>query len=247
MDPLTITAASGMRSRLESLEMLANNLANAATAGYKLDRESYSLYFSQAALAPGDGTPVATQPVIEGQWTDYTQGTLTPTSNPMDLALSGKGFFAVNGPKGALYTRNGSMRQAKDNTLTTSEGYALRAVGGKTIQLQSDAPIEVTPQGEVRQSGQLLGQLEIVNFTQTGALAKWGKNYFQASDPGILPTPAADAVVHQGQLEASNVSAPESAVRLINMMRQFEMLQKAVSISSEMGRKAIDEVARVNG
>src|SRR5689334_21559633 len=117
MDSLTAIAASGLRSRMESLEMLANNVANASSGGYKSDREFYSLYVApEAAVAE----PQATMPVIERPWTDFSQGLLSSTGNPLDLALTGKGFFSVDGPSGPLYTRNGSFRLAADGKLTTA-------------------------------------------------------------------------------------------------------------------------------
>src|ERR1035438_7458683 len=116
MDTMTAVAASGLRSRMESLEMLANNVANASTGGYKSDREFYSLY-----VAPeSDSDPTANMPVIERPWTDFSQGVLNSTGNPLDVALSGKGFFAVSGPGGPLYTRDGSFRLAKDGQLTNA-------------------------------------------------------------------------------------------------------------------------------
>src|SRR5215475_4808628 len=105
MDPLTVAAASGMRSRMEALSILANNLANATTTGYKNDKEFYGLFHSEDADNPVG--IVSTLPTIERQWTDFSQGTLQTTGNPLDVALSGPGFFVVNGPGGPLYTRNG--------------------------------------------------------------------------------------------------------------------------------------------
>src|SRR5947209_20523802 len=102
MDPMTATAASGLRARMESLDLLANNVANASTGGYKADREFYSLY--AAPEAEGGQT----MPLIEKPWVDLSQGLIHQTGNPLDLALTGRGFFAVAGPNGPLYTRNGS-------------------------------------------------------------------------------------------------------------------------------------------
>ena len=109
MDPLTAIAASGLRARMESLELLANNVANASTGGYKADREFYGLYVAPEAQ---DGS-AATMPVIERPWIDHSQGPLHATGNPLDVALSGKGFFSVNGPSGPLYTRNGNFRHRR--------------------------------------------------------------------------------------------------------------------------------------
>src|SRR5579863_5676685 len=97
MDPLLISAASGMKARMESLDMLANNIANSGTTGFKTDREFYGLYQEQL-------------PVIEKQWTDFTQGSLLPTGNALNLGLSGNGFFALNSPAGTVYTRNGAFQ-----------------------------------------------------------------------------------------------------------------------------------------
>src|SRR5215831_13290816 len=110
MDPITALAASGLRARMESLDLLANNVANASTGGFKADREFYSLYSGE----DNSDTVPSTMPVIERPWTDYTQGTLQRTGNTLDFALDGHGFFAVNGPSGPLYTRNGSFRLGGD-------------------------------------------------------------------------------------------------------------------------------------
>jgi flagellar basal-body rod protein FlgF len=241
MDPLTSVAASGLRSRMESLEMLANNVANASTGGYKCDREFYSLYVAPEA----DSSPTSTMPVIEKPWTDFSQGLLSSTGNPLDLALSGTGFFAVNGPGGPLYTRNGSFRLAKDGRLSTTEGYAVRNADGNSLTLQGTGPVQIAADGTVTQDGVAVGQLQIADFTSTAGLIKQGSNYFQAADPSVVPSAAQGTSIGQGQLEGSNAGSSESAVRLISVMRQFEMLQKAVSLGAEMNREAVEQVAKV--
>jgi flagellar basal-body rod protein FlgF len=239
MDPLTAVAASGMRARMESLELLANNLANASTGGYKADREFYSLY---RAAEASDST--ATMPLIERQWTDHSQGTVHATGNPLDVALSGPGYFAVDGPAGPLYTRNGNFQVSPQGRLVTSEGYPVRGTAGAVLTLDPARPVEIDRGGTIRQAGRVIGQLDIGDFTSTASLTKQGKTYFRA-DPAVRPVVAPQTVVGQGQLEASNVGTAESAVRLVNVMRQFEMLQRAVALGGDMNRKAIEEVARV--
>ncbi len=246
MDALTIAAASGLRARLEALDMLANNLANTSTVGYKNDREFYSLYSSQAAQAePGPGSGPATLPVIQAQWIDCAQGTLQTTGNALDLAISGPGFFTVSGPSGPLYTRSGNFQISVDGRIVTSDGYELRTTDNKPLQAQRNIPIEVSAQGDVTQAGQPLGRLAIVQFANPASLAKTGQSYFKATQESGPAAATARAEVQQGRLEASNVNAAESAIRLVTLMRQFEMLQKAVSISGDMNRKAVEEVARV--
>jgi flagellar basal body rod protein FlgG len=228
---------------MESLSLLANNLANAATSGFKADKEFYGVYASAEAESEFGGA--ATIPVIQRQWTDYSPGTITPTGNPLDVALSGRGFLTANSPSGPLYTRNGSMHIVASGELANSDGFPLRATSGGTIRVTSSEALEVLPDGTVRQQGRELGRLAVVDFKSTDPLEKVSGSTFKNLDPANLPTPAASVQVLQGKLEGSNVSVPESAMRLVGVMRQFEMLQKAVSMGVEMNSKAIQEVARV--
>lgn len=223
---------------MESLELLANNVANAATGGYKADREFYGLY----AAAESDGE--SAMPLIERPWIDLSQGTIQATENPLDLALSGRGFFAVNGSAGPLYTRNGNFRLGPDGRLLTAEGYSLRGTAGAPIVLQPGRSVDITADGTIQQDGAAVAKLEIVDFAPADGLAKQGTNYFRPTDANAKPT-LSTATVAQGKLEASNTGSAESAVRLVSVMRQFEMLQKAVNLGGEMNRAAIEQVARV--
>jgi flagellar basal-body rod protein FlgF len=241
MDPMTAMAASGLRARMESLDLLANNVANASTGGYKADREFYSLYISPEAA---DAAQTATMPVIEKPWIDLTQGVIQPTGNALDLALSGKGFFAVQAPGGRLYTRNGSFHLTADGQMVSAEGYPVGTVDGAVLRLQTSGKIEIAGDGTVTQDGNVVGQLQVVDFPGAAGLAKQGNNYFRSA--GESPAPAASGTtVEQGKLEASNTGTAESAVRLINIMRQFEMLQKAASTALDMSKEAVEQVAKV--
>src|ERR1700722_8742784 len=165
--------------------MLANNLANASTGGYKTDREFFSLYVSQDAHDADEsgfaGSPDQL-PVIEKQYTDYSQGMIHTTDNPLDFAISGRGFFAVNGPTGPLFTRNGSFKLTPAGVLVTSDGMPLRSKSGGVIQTRSTSNLEVAADGTVIQDGQPLGQLDIVTFDEPKQLGKQGLNYFHQVD-----------------------------------------------------------------
>ncbi len=247
MDALSISAASGIQARMESLELLANNIANQATAGYKTDREFYSLYVAPEAVAGAGANPAltATLPVIERQWTDFSQGTLTPTGNPLDLALAGRGFFVVRGPAGPLYTRNGSFRLSPAGRLETEQGYPVLDQSQRPIQLDPALPVEVTADGSLLQQGEMVGQLAVVEFARPEFLSKQAGTYFRVAKKGIQPAAARKAEVRQGALESANFTPAEAAVRLVSVMRQFEMLERAVRLGAEMNRRAIEEVARV--
>jgi flagellar basal body rod protein FlgG len=199
---------------------------------------------SPEAQAGAEGVPPSTVPVIERHWTDFSPGVLRTTGNPLDLAIAGQGFFAVQGPSGRLYTRVGGFVVSRSGALATAEGYAVRAVAGGVIQVPADGPLEVARDGTVTQRGQPLGRIEIALFRDPSVLIKRGGNFFQAPD-GVEPVPDSNSEIHQGKIESSNVSSAEGAVRLVSVMRQFEMIQKAIQLGGEMNRRAVEEVARV--
>src|SRR5215472_871247 len=190
MDPLTSAAASGIRARLESLDMLANNIANASAPGFKADREYFNTYLSEEAAASSQGTTATVLPVIERQFTDFTQGTITPTGNPLDLALNGKGFFVAKAGSGLMYTRSGSFRVSTQNQLETLEGYAVQDLDGKSIPVDVSKPVEIAPDGMVRQDGQDIAQIAVVDFRDTKALSKRGSNYFGIDVSQAKPMPS---------------------------------------------------------
>jgi flagellar basal body rod protein FlgG len=168
------------------------------------------------------------------------------TGDPMDIAISGKGFFTVNGPRGPLYTRNGRLRVLPGGELGNSDGQALATAGGGTIRVLPNKSIIISPDGRVQQDGQTMGQIGVVNFKNTDSLRKLTASSFENTDPTKNPAaPAANATVEQGKLEGSNVPVADAAMRLVGVMRQFEMLQKAIGVSSDMDNKSIQEVARV--
>jgi len=233
MDPLMIAAASGMKARMESLDMLANNVANTGTVGFKADREFYNLYQQQL-------------PLIENRWTDFSQGLLVQTGNPLDLALGGPGFFALNGPSGPVYTRNGQFQISKTNQLVSADGYPLRNMldQGKPITVDPTQDTAIGKDGMVLQGGQTLGRLEIDQIPSAmDATAKLGSSYFSLNI-ATAAKPIQDTEVLQGRLEQSNVSVSDSSVRLLSVMRQFEMLQRALNIGTQMNKEVIQEVAR---
>jgi len=246
MDALSMAAASGMKAKIESLEMLANNIANQGSPGYKADREFYSLYIAPEALEAADASLVqlpTTAPVIERHWTDFTQGTLTETGNPLHLAMSGRGFFTVAGPQGPLYTRAGAFRLSAAGRLETQERFAVLSADGAPIDLNPTQSVEVSQAGEIRQNGNVVAQMGLVDFEQPERLSKHAGTYFQMSVPDAARRQTSGEVL-QGRLEASNQAPAEAAVRLVTVMRQFEMLQRALVISGEMNRR-VDDVARV--
>jgi flagellar basal body rod protein FlgG len=243
MDRLTIAATGGLRSRMESLSLLANNLANAGTTGFKTDREFYNVYTSEEA--DGAGQPVSTLPMIQKPWTDFSPGVITPTGNALDIAISGPGFITVTGPSGPLYTRSGNLQVSPAGKLS-ADGFPVRSTTGEAIPISPGITVDIATDGTVRQAGNTLGRIAIAEFRSTASLQKLKGACFQNNDPKNVSTVSSSSEVLQGSLEGSNVVVPEAAMRLVGVMRQFEMLQKAISMGIEMNSKAIQEVARVS-
>ena len=277
MDALTSTAAAGIRSRLEALDLLAYNLANANSTGYKADRELYRRYAADEAYETSTGSFDPTQqPDIDSRWTDFSQGAFATTGQPLDVALEGSGFFVVsksrvpvgaspgtaagNGAAEVFYTRDGHFRLvAVDPTpnqaasqppdplrrsrLETEDGLVVSGNEGKPIFLDPRLPVEFGRDGTVRQDGLVVNRLLIADPGTGQQLQKRSGNYFSFDLPAVAPR-ALHAEVQQGKLEAANVTPAESAVRLINVMRQFESLQKALQIGGEMNRRSVEEVAK---
>jgi flagellar basal-body rod protein FlgF len=244
MDQISLIAASGMRANMQTLDLLANNMANSSTNGYKGDSEFHTVFVSEAAGENSLGDETAL-PVVERHWTDFGQGTLEPTNNPLDFGLSGKGFFTVQGPNGPLYTRNGSFQLSSTGNLVTKDGYPLLDRNNQPLKLTNPGlPIVVSADGTVQQNGQAIGSMQLVDFKQPAALLKQGGNYFQNPE-GVAVLIPESTQIDQGKIETSNVSAAHGAVRLVDVMRRFEMMQKAIALSNEMGRQAIEQVAKL--
>ncbi len=237
-----------MRARLEALDLIANNLANAATAGFKADWEAYTTYLgadSEAAALSGTGVAQASAPMLERHRTDMRQGVLVDTSDSSDLALSGRGFFLVEGEGHSFLTRAGRLRVAKDGRLLTPEGYEFVTVEPRRIRADPAQPVTVEKDGTVSQNGVALGKLRVVEADLERTARKEG-GYFLLDKTALPDLKPAAGEVMQAKIEASNVSAAESGVRLIQILRQFEALQRAIQLGGEMGRRAVEEVAKVN-
>lgn len=226
---------------MESLDLLAHNIANATTTGFKAEREIYRQYSVNDDVS-------AQIPAIEGRWTDFSQGVIRSTGRSLDFALGGTGFFVAKTATGQqLFTRDGSFQISKDGRLLTRDGHELdvRTPDQDPLRLDPRLDVEISTDGTIRQAGQTLGTLRVVEFSTDATHEKLSGNYFSFSTP--KPIDVLNPDIRQGHLEQSNVAAPEMGVRLVNVMRQFEMLNKALQLGADMNRRAIEEVAKVNG
>lgn len=246
MDLGTIAAASASVSAQQRLDAIAHNLANAGTPGFKA--QLLRQWADRPAAGPGTANAVSTPLSRSRLHTDFGQGPLQPTGNPLDLALSGPGFFVVSGPEGERLTRRGSFTLDADGYLATTDGQRVQGEAGD-LRIGDAAArgdgVQAAADGTLMVGGTSAGKLRVVTVSDPQALAREGATLF--APRGQVPANAAPGSyeVRKGTLEGANVSPVESLAALIETMRGFEAYMTAVSRLDEATSRAIGEVARV--
>ncbi len=225
----------GLFRQEKRYDLIANNLSNVQTAGYKKEFPVFERVFQEALEPSLAGDPVFSVTVFQ-------QGDLQSTRNDLDLAIEGEGFFKVKTPAGMRYTRNGSFRLNQDRVLVDSRGNPVLG-GGREILLPA-GPVLIDKDGSISAGGDNRGKIDLVSFKDLGALRKEGNSLFrdEAGQEEIQP---GQSQVHQGSLEQSNVNAMEEMVRIIDAMRTFESCHKAVQVEDELNGKAVNEMGRL--
>lgn len=227
-------AAQGMNVLALKQEVIANNLANVNTAGFKRDilpSRSFSAIFDEQLGMVGGGV-AADKPVMRSG-----QGVIASTGNPLNVALSGEGFFVVQHDDGQAYTRSGSFNINSEGELVNSEGKRVLGEGGP-ITLP-DGQVSFNDNGDVLVDGRTIDSLRIVSVDDKNAVEKLGKNLFTvANEDALGPRPEATQTVWKS-LESSDVSAVEEMVQMIQILRSFEASQKVILSIDENLKKAV--------
>lgn len=237
-------AVSGSLAAVNKLDVLANNLANATTPGYKKDRIRFESVLASAGTAGADdGVQESPMLVQEAFSVDFTAGDIKHTGNTFDLALDGDGFFVVNTPEGKAYTRQGNFRIDANGKLVTSDGYEV--LGGGAPILIRGGSVSFDPQGKMFVEGVETGRIDVVDFPQPYELSKAGSALFVPKTPDAASRAATGTKVMQGKLEGSNVNAVEEMVRMIEATRSSESCQRLIQNYDQMTSKAVNELGKV--
>lgn len=224
-----------MIGQVDKNNVISNNLANINTTGFKKD----VLFFETLAdeMSDKDGAK---------HTVDLAQGHLKNTSNPLDLAISGKGFFTVETENGFGYTRDGHFKMDADGVLRSSAGNPVLGENG-WIALMYDGmnpkEITVTREGEIFVNGEFFDRLKLTDFESISELKKTGNNLFIAKDEAF-PLEVENPEVCQGFLEDSNVSPVQEMIELIEVQRQFESIQRMVRSMDEVFKSAVNQVGQ---
>lgn len=244
MDSGYYAACAGLAAQTQALELIANNLANLGTTGYRGQQPTFRSLVTGGAVTTGNGLNEAINDfgVLGGGRVDLSSGSLTETGNPLDLSVVGAGFLVVQCEQGILYTRNGNFHLTSAGKLVTAQGDAVLGEAGP-ITLPSGA-VAVSADGTVSVDGQVVGQLRVAEFSPNTSLRAAG-NAMYAAPEGSELAPASSSI-RQGVLEESNVSPVAGVVQLIAVQRNAEMLQRAVSLfDSQMNQTAAQDLPRV--
>ena len=259
-------AASGMITETKHTDMIANNLANAATTGYKRDdmaiREFEPLLLrrindhaadtdvtSFKGFRIGMGAPVVGQlglgSAVDEIATEHLQGAMQTTGNTYDLAISGLGYFVVNTIDGPRYTRDGGFYRSTNGTLLNMRGQEVLSTRGRSISIPANAQhVTVGSDGSIYADGAQIAQLDFVQFDGKNAVVKQGDNLYRPQG-GAQPRPAT-GTIEQGMLEMSNTSVVTEMVELINNHRVYEAGSKAVQTQDSLLDKAVNDVGRTS-
>jgi flagellar basal-body rod protein FlgF len=223
-----------------ALSIVANNIANADTPGFKL--ESPMVQEEQATPRGSDG-PIS-YVLDNGVARDFGQGSLSSTGSPLDVAIDGDAFFSIQTGAGTRYTRDGRFSLDAQNRLVTQAGDLVMGAGGQPITLNPTAgEPTINEDGSVRQGAVTVGRIETVRFADVSVLSKEGDNLFSA--PAGASAPAPDARLHQAMVEASNVKPVIEITRLIEITRAYERVAKMMDQAGELSNRAIERLGRV--
>ena len=250
-------ARTGLDAQSSRMRVIANNLANVNTTGFKRDRATFETLAYQTMTAPGapasaenryaTGLSLGSGVQMTGTARVNSQGALATTDNPLDLAIEGDGFFQVTMPDGTIgYTRSGNFNLSAEGQIVTSDGMPIQPAiqvpeGAQTITVGADGTVSAQLAGETEPTQ--LGQIELARFVNPAGLAAKGGNLFTetaASGAAQVGPAAIDGrgSLRQGLLEGSNVNVVQELVDMIETQRAYEVNSKMISATDEMLRNA---------
>lgn len=245
MDNALYVGLSRQMTLRRQLDIVANNIANANTTGFKT--EDLMVRTEQAKPAKTlDGSSPVKFVLDTGVARDFAQGALTKTGGDFDLAIEGKGFFKIQTAAGERYTRDGRFTTNPEGQLVTQQGYPVMDEGGGQITIDPQlGPVTIGKDGIVSQGAVRVGKIGLVRPDDLSTFAKDGDNLYR-NTANTTPQPVTDAQIQQGMLEASNVNSVIEITKLIEVQRAYEGVAKMMDNTSELSRTAVERLGKVN-
>lgn len=242
------SAADGMIAQLACQDVIANNLANSNTPGFKRDIPVIHSFSSQLSAAAANMTSFKNQtltapsndPLLNSNYTDMTPANYKSTDNPTDIALDGSGCFCIKTQFGERYTRAGNFKLNAGGTLATQSGEEVIGTRG-TIKITS-TNWRIDNQGNIIENNNITNSLKLVDFNGK-QIGHMGDNMFNASS-SVQPANMKNLTVRQGYLEESNVNSVKEMVNMISIMRSYETSSKVIQMEDQTLDKAINDVGK---
>lgn len=225
---------SGKVAAERRLDVVANNIANAFTAGFKASRPIYNGSTLDADMDPGQVNQTYVN--IPDVYVHFSDGPLVSTGNSLDVGIEGSGFFVVSTPKGNMYTRDGQFTLDVNKQLVTTDGDPVMGQNGGPITINGKA-VNIGTDGTVSVDGAVVDKIKVVDFSDKSSLKNFGKNLFVNNSATNSETTADKATVKQGYYETSNVNTVTEMVEMVSAMRAYEAYTKAdQSVDDSLGK-----------
>lgn len=243
MENASLVALSRQMVLRRELDVIANNVANMNTVGFRREALALEAYEMPVARANTFRRPDRIETFV-ADWmsaTDYAAGEIVQTGNPLDVALEGDGFLVVETPAGERYTRAGNLTLDATGTLVTPDGDPVLGEGGRIVFAAEEGDIAIGRDGTIATSAGAKGRLRLVRFDDPRTLQHAGENLFAGANP--LPAPATR--VMQGAIENSNVNGIEEMTRLVEVTRAYEQVARMVEDQDDLRSRAIQRLGQL--
>jgi flagellar basal-body rod protein FlgF len=234
------------------MDVVANNLANVNTAGFKGEKSMFQEFLSPGAREDNFVGRDRRVSFVQDRATlhDFKSGPVEQTKNPLDVAISGDAFFAVQTPGGERYTRDGGLQINNQGQLVTASGAPVLGTSGPIVMQQTDHDINISEDGTVsvlegtNRIDSVRGKLRMVSFAQAQQLLKQGSNLFAAA-PGVTPQQSTTSKINQGFIERSNVNSTLEMTRMIEVSRAYQSVSAMLNAQADLQKSAIEKLADV--
>jgi flagellar basal-body rod protein FlgF len=237
MHTMQIVCLSQEIAAYQSMDAIANNLANLSTAGFKREEPQFEEYLAHVGATPRQPLSLVQQ---ASSYRDTSAGPLEMTHAPFDLAINGNGFFVIQTANGPRYTRDGHFSLDASGRIVTAAGDPLQGEGGDIQVSSNDGDVHVASDGTVSGEKGQIGHLQLADFADDSALTKEGGSLYATSQ---APQTPANARIQQGAIEGSNVNAVVEISHMIEVMRSFQATSGLSESHSTLMRQAIDKLA----
>jgi flagellar basal-body rod protein FlgF len=253
MENVSLIGLSRQMTLERQMDVVANNVANVNTNGFKADKSMFEEYLRSGAhennFVGGDRNVSFVQD--RATFKDFAAGPLEQTKNPLDVAIDGDAFLVVQTPGGPRYTRDGSMSINQTGQLVTKAGSPVLGTGGPIVFQPTDHDINIAPDGTVtvqegtNRTDSVRGKLSTVTFAQAQSLLKEGSNLYLAGGAAPLPTTTATTQLRQGFVEKSNVNSVMEMTRMIDVTRAYTQISAMLQQQTDMRKSALEKLAEV--